>query len=89
MNVTFDSAKNALNQLNHHLSLAKAAQLEWDTLQAIPDTRHNYGEVRMIGYAVMESRLYCVVFVDRGKTRRIISLRKANVREVTKYAEND
>ncbi len=40
-------------------------------------------------YAVMESRLYCVVFVDRGKTRRIISLRKANEREVTKYAEND
>lgn len=89
MNVTFDHAKDALNQLNHHISLANAVQLEWDTLQAMPDTRHNYGEVRMIGYAVMESRLYCVVFVDRGKTRRIISLRKANVREVTKYAEND
>ena len=89
MNVTFDPAKDALNQLNHHLSLANAVQLEWDTLQAMRDTRNNYGEVRMIGYAVMESRLYCVVFVDRGKTRRIISLRKANVREVTKYAEND
>jgi len=89
MNVTFDPAKDAVKQLNHHVTLARAELLEWDTLQAIPDTRRDYGEVRMIGYAVMESRLYCVVYVDRGKTRRIISLRKANGREVTKYAEND
>jgi len=28
-----------------------------------------------------------VVFVDRGEERRIISLRKANQREVKRYAE--
>jgi uncharacterized DUF497 family protein len=36
--------------------------------------------------------LYCVVFVDRPPAqpteRRIISLRKANAREVKRYVEN-
>ena len=32
--------------------------------------------------------LYYVVFVDRGAARRIISLRKANRREVKHYVEN-
>jgi uncharacterized DUF497 family protein len=50
--------------------------------------RRNYGEPRFIGYALCADRLYCVVYTDRGEARRIISLRKANLREVTIYAEN-
>ena len=46
-----------------------------------------YGENRMIGYAPIAARVYCVVFVDRDDIRRIISLRKANSREVHHYAE--
>jgi hypothetical protein len=38
-----------------------------------------------IGYIGL--RLYCVVFVDRPDSRREISLRKANQREVKRYAE--
>lgn len=41
----------------------------------------------MIGYALMGDRLYCVVFTDRGEIRRIISLRKANNREIKKYVQ--
>ena len=43
----------------------------------------------MIGYALFGERLYCVVYVDREDARRIIRLRKANSREVIRYAEND
>jgi uncharacterized DUF497 family protein len=32
--------------------------------------------------------LYYVAFVDRGKTRRVISLRPAERREVKHYVEN-
>jgi uncharacterized DUF497 family protein len=49
------------------------------------DTRTDYGEPRQIGYGPIERRLYCVVFVDRGDTLRIISLRKANNREIDRY----
>ena len=42
----------------------------------------------MIALAPETGVLYYVVFVDRGAARRIISLRKANRREVKHYVEN-
>jgi len=42
----------------------------------------------MLGYALIAERLYCVVYTDRNTNRRIISLRKANRREVKNYALN-
>jgi uncharacterized protein len=89
--ITFDPEKDSTNQVKHGVSLALAIELEWDTLLCKPDTRRDYGEPRQIGYAIAGDRLYCVVFVDRPAgaptERRIISLRKANSREVTQYAE--
>ena len=49
MNVTFDPAKDALNLVNHHMTLGLAEELDWETLQVKPDSRHDYGEVRMVG----------------------------------------
>jgi hypothetical protein len=87
--ITFDHAKDASNHAKHGVSLALAKALEWDTLICKPDTRRDYGEARKIGYAIAGERLYCVVFVDRPEgaptERRIISLRKANSREVKGY----
>lgn len=75
--------------MKHGLALADSALLEWDTLFAFPDDRKDYGEPRMIGYAVMCQRLYCVIYTDRDCIRRVISLRKANTREVRYYAEHN
>jgi uncharacterized DUF497 family protein len=52
------------------------------------DTRYEYGELRMIALAPETNVLYYVAFVDRGEIRRIISLRRANRREVKYYVEN-
>ena len=84
--ITFDPAKDVLNTAKHGVSLARAEDLEWGDLLAQPDTRRDYGELRMIGYAPISDRVFCVVFTDRGDQRRIISLRKANAREVKHYA---
>ena len=89
MIVTFDPTKDATNLEKHGVSLAEAASFEWADAMVWPDRRRDYGEPRMVGLAPIESRLFCVVFVDRGNERRIISLRKANEREVKRYAEND
>ncbi len=86
MEVIFDAAKDAANMAKHGVSLALAVELEWDLLIAVPDMRLDYGERRMVGYAPVGQCVYCVVFTDRGRKRRIISLRKANVREVRRYA---
>lgn len=90
--ITYDPAKDSSNQAKHGLSLALAEGLEWDTLECKPDTRRDYGELRQLGYVIAGDRLYCVVFVDRPADapteRRIISLRKANSREVKSYEAN-
>ena len=52
------------------------------------DERLEYNEMRMIPLAPNTKILYYVAFVDRGKVRRIISLRRANRREVKHYAQS-
>ena len=56
-----------------------------------PDKRREYDEARMVALGYIGLRIMAVVFVDRPPEqpaeRRIISLRKANTREVKRYAE--
>ncbi|WP_229657149.1 BrnT family toxin [Burkholderia pseudomallei] len=51
------------------------------------DDRRDYSEVREVGFGVIGDRLYCVVFTQRGDLMHIISMRKANKREVKSYVE--
>lgn len=87
MEITFDPAKDASNIAKHGVSLALAAEFEWESGVVWPDVRREYGEARMAAIGYIGLRLYAVVFVDRADVRRIISLRKANLREVKRYAE--
>ena len=88
MRVIFDPAKDVLNIKNHGLSLALARELEWDLLLCREDdTRHDYYEQRMIGFAPIGPVVYCVVFVEReDDVMRVISLREATRKEVRDYA---
>ena len=72
MDIVFDPAKDASNIDKHGVSLAWSSELLWETLQAKLDDRRDYREQRFIGYALMADRLYCVVYTDRGNTRRTI-----------------
>ncbi len=91
MNVTFDPAKDAANVATHGVSLTEAAGFEWGSAVVWPDTRRDYGEARMVALGYIGLRIMALVFVDRPPEkpteRRIISLRKANSREVKRYAE--
>ena len=91
MEVTFDSDKDATNLAKHGLSLRDAKHFEWDTAVVWPDMRREYDEARMVALGYIGLRIMVVVFVDRPPDepveRRIISLRKANRREVKRYAE--
>lgn len=91
MNVTFDPAKDASNLAKHGFSLLDAVGFEWGAAVMWPDARHDYDEARMVALGYIGLRIMAVVFVDRPPEqpteRRIISLRKANSREVKRYAE--
>lgn len=88
MRIEFDPVKDAANQTKHGLSLALAGELNWEAALVWVDDRFEYKETRMIALAPKTEILYYVAFVDRGKARRIISLRLANRREVKRYVEN-
>jgi uncharacterized protein len=83
----FDPGKDATNLSKHGLSLAVAAELSWDAALVWVDNRADYGEVRMVALAPIGDKLFFVAFVDREPARRIISLRRANLREVSHYVK--
>lgn len=89
MEIDFDPGKDVANITKHGVSLVDATRIEWDTLRAVRDERSDYSEARMIGYALIGVRLYCVVYTDRDEKRRVISLRKANKREVRAYVHKN
>lgn len=88
MRVEYDPAKDRANRAIHGVSLALAEKLDWDAALVWVDVRFDYEELRMIALAPEVATLYYVVFVERGKVRRIISLRRATRREVKHYVEN-
>lgn len=91
MHVTFDPAKEAANLAKHGVSLLDAVDFEWETAVVWPDQRRDYGEPRMVALGYIGLRIMALVYVDRPPEhpteRRIISVRKANRREVHRYAE--
>jgi uncharacterized DUF497 family protein len=52
------------------------------------DTRFEYGEDRQLAFGLIGDRLFVCVYADREAERRVISLRKANRREVKRYGDN-
>ena len=50
-----------------------------------PDVRFEYGEERFQLLGAVDGRIYQVAYTMRGRVMRIISARKANLREVKLY----
>ena len=89
MKFTYDAAKNDSNITKHGLPLSDAKLLDWNAAFSWVDQKKDYGEERHIALAPIEQRLYFVVYVELKMGKRIISLRKANVREVEKYEKEN
>ena len=88
MRIDFDPVKDKENLAKHGVSLALAADLDWEAALVWVDARFEYNELRMVALAPKTGVLYYVAFVDRGKLLRIISLRRAMRREVKRYVES-
>jgi uncharacterized DUF497 family protein len=88
MRIEFDPAKDATNIGKHGVSLSLAGELDWDAALVWADERFEYGELRVIALAPKTGTLFYVAFVERGEVLRIISLRRANRREVKHYVQS-
>jgi len=80
-----DPEKEHRNLAERGLSLDLAEQLDWATALIWEDKRKDYGERRYCVLGFIEGRLHGVVFTPRYGKPWVISLRKANKREVNRY----
>ena len=80
-----DPEKERRNLAERGLSMDLAEKLNWTTALIWEDTRKDYGEPRYCVLEFIEERLHSVVFTPRNGKPRVISLRKANNREVERY----
>lgn len=85
MDIEFDPAKDQANRAKHGLSLELAEVFEWGTALVENDDRHDYNEERFVAIGLIDGRVHVLVFTVRGEAIRVISLRKANRREVKRY----
>ena len=85
MDISFDSAKSEKNLLARGISFELAAAFEWDSALLVQDLRKNYGERRFQALGLIGNRLHVMVFTPRANKAHVISLRKANKREVKRY----
>ena len=84
----YDPAKDRANRAKHGVSLASAEVMFQGPHVSMTDGRFEYGEVREVAVDLINDRLFVCVYAERDAERRVISLRKANRREVKRYGEN-
>ena len=85
--IGFDPAKNAANMASRGLPFELVEQLDWAHALMKEDTRKAYGERRFHVLGFIGERLHALVFTPREGKVHVISLRKANSREVKRYAK--
>jgi uncharacterized DUF497 family protein len=85
--IIYDPKKNERNIAKHGLSFDRVADFDFSTAVRSIDTRKEYGEVRVIAVGYLDGRLHSLCFVEIDDDTRVISFRKANDREVRKYAK--
>ncbi len=85
MKIAFDPVKDRTNRAKHGLPLAAAERLFQQATVEFEDDRFDYGETRTIALGLIDGRVVVCVYTDRGRTRRIISLRKATSHETKEY----
>ena len=83
--LSFDPDKRQKALVERNVDFAEAWQvfegrvIEWE------DTRFDYGENRIMCFGYLRGRAVVVGYVQRGDTRHIFSMRKANEREREKF----
>ena len=85
MKIAFDPAKDAINREKHGLSLAEAAEFDFEGAVVLVDERLDYGETRYRAFARIGDEGYCLAFALSRETVRAISYRRAHDKELRRY----
>ena len=86
MPLSYDPAKSERNEAERGLSFDLAEELDWSSALIAEDTRKDYEERRYQALGFIGEHLHMLVFTPRAGAVHVISLRRANQRERTRYA---
>ena len=86
MLIDFDPVKHDITLAERGLDFSDAAHVFAGNHFTAADNRLGYAESRYITAGLLNGRMVVLVWTPRGAVRRIISMRKANEREIAKYA---
>lgn len=87
MEIEWDERKRQKTLRERGLDFADVALVDWEASLTLQDTRRDYGEVRYITYAKIDSRLCVIAWCYREDVLRVVSLRKANRREMKRHEQ--
>jgi uncharacterized DUF497 family protein len=82
--IEYDPEKRRRTLIERGLDFHCAPEVFSGPVIDIPDERQDYGEPRTITFGLLHGRMVALVWTPRGAARRIISMRYANEREVTR-----
>jgi uncharacterized protein len=85
--ISYNPAKNERNVRSRRLSFDSASQLDFGSALIEIDNRVEFGEVRYVALGMLLERLHVLCFTETENGIRVISFRKANLREVGRYAK--
>ena len=85
MKLEFDPAKSKRNARDRGLSFDPVAEFEWESAVFSADERFDYPEARFLALGFIAGRLNAVVFTGISGGIRVISFRKASLKEVRSY----
>ena len=88
MLISFDASKSKRNEAERGIPFTLAEHFEWNNALIEEDLRKDYGERRYQALGQISLRVHAMVFTPRAGKVHVFSLRKANQREVTRYAQN-
>jgi hypothetical protein len=87
MKIIYDLKKSEKNIIDRKLSFEKAYDFDWGSAIYQEDNRKQYPERRFVALGYVEERLHVLCFTPITDGVRIISFRKANIREVRRYEQ--
>ena len=85
--VSFDPDKSEHNSVTRGLPFSLVIEFEWADSLIVEDVRRDHGELRFLAIGSITGRLHVIVFTPRANKLHVISLRKANQREIKIYAQ--
>lgn len=88
MKFEWDEAKRQGNLAKHGEDFVRIVDFEIVTALVAVDDRRDYGETRLVALGLIGARVMYVAYTEREDAVRVISLRRADKKEIGVYVES-